>query len=707
MDIIEKTMTNDKLNNAVKVLCAAALIIMISMCGGLYHAQIGRLAVFALYIVFYVQIPGLYILDLFSLKFSHISTKLCLGLFTGWSLIIIQYFITELIGTNILLYVAGPVLSVLYIVFVSVPALRGKKGKAFGGFSFNRMSGAFAVFAVMALAYSLLYTQYLYMAPDTCDFTYLNADRGFHMGLIETLSHGWPMESPWVNGITFNYHIFTEMMYSVPVRLFGLSVDTVLVTCGPFMTVYTFSLSLYTVLREMCRNTDKTGLYCLAVMLANLYITRSSTNSLAFLFIFRNENASGYGISAAFALMVALKYWYNAYSSGQPSRRYFIVLAAFMMLLTGIKGPMGLVMIGAVWGTCLLGMILRKVPGKTLVPVLVLSVCFLLIYVVILGMKGQSNGGGTSIFAFATIANIAYYKSALIAFMKRFGIPKIIRLAVVLVVFLAFFFTAFFVPFCAGYIRELCLVLTGRKKFDFPAVTVYAVVLLGMVFLFIFNYSGHSQVYFGLLALLFSPVIAFRFLEDMSGNKSAWMRLVRIAFAVCLVISTMTLAGHYQKLADGAVDALDTHKTYDTYLSISKDEYNAMKWIESNTPYDSLLATDRYYSVSLDEYDVKDRWKNRFFLYSIYSNRFCYLEGSGYNIPDDKWELRRDMLEKNSALYDSANARRGDDARELGVDYVIVSKRFTDAGNLSGKGYELCFSNDDIDIYQVTDRAAD
>jgi len=126
-----------------------------------------------------------------------------------------------------------------------------------------------------------------------------------------------------------------------------------------------------------------------------------------------------------------------------------------------------------------------------------------------------------------------------------------------------------------------------------------------------------------------------------------------------------------------------------------------MRWIDENTPKDSLLATDRYYSVSPKKFDVTDRWDNRFFLYADYSNRICYLAGCGYNLPASEVNRLKERIELNDRLYDRTNAKRGDLARNLGIDYVVVSRDFTDAGDLSSDDYHLCFSNDDVDVYEI------
>ena len=67
------------------------------------------------------------------------------------------------------------------------------------------------------------------------------------------------------------------------------------------------------------------------------------------------------------------------------------------------------------------------------------------------------------------------------------------------------------------------------------------------------------------------------------------------------------------------------------------------------------------------------------------------------------WTVRKEMIETNEKLYDEDNPDRGKLARELGVDYVVVSKRFSGDINLKSEDYEPCFSNDDIDIYKIAE----
>ena len=170
---------------------------------------------------------------------------------------------------------------------------------------------------------------------------------------------------------------------------------------------------------------------------------------------------------------------------------------------------------------------------------------------------------------------------------------------------------------------------------------------------------------------------------------------------VSLALTTCSLLEYFDTRIDKAVESSNPKATSDKYLNISKAEYEAMEWLEANTEEDSLVAIDRYYSVDPKKYSYQNRWDNRFFLYPVYSNRFNYIAGSGYNMKAAEWPKRKEMIETNEKLYDADNAERGELARELDIDYVVVSKRFTKPVDLSSDDYELCFSNEEVDIYKV------
>ena len=81
-----------------------------------------------------------------------------------------------------------------------------------------------------------------------------------------------------------------------------------------------------------------------------------------------------------------------------------------------------------------------------------------------------------------------------------------------------------------------------------------------------------------------------------------------------LVLSAIGLGSFLLSQTGEAKEAADPNAGGSKWKSMSHEEYEAMRWIDKNTPTDALLATDRYYTVNPEDFDVTDRWENRYFL---------------------------------------------------------------------------------------------
>ena len=49
--------------------------------------------------------------------------------------------------------------------------------------------------------------------------------------------------------------------------------------------------------------------------------------------------------------------------------------------------------------------------------------------------------------------------------------------------------------------------LSGKKEFKVYRVLVYAIFAAGFIAMFVLRYSGHSQIYFGLVAAFLAPLV--------------------------------------------------------------------------------------------------------------------------------------------------------------------------------------------------------
>ena len=217
--------SNGPVGNIIRAVSALSVIAMLFISAYVYKAPVTSVCVFIVFVIFYVQIPGMLIMRACRVRPKHTSAAFAIGLLSGWALNMLLYFVSDALHTNVLLYAVPPAMSLLYYLL----ALRGvfEEGFLIKRVRPSKISPAFCVFAALSLLFVFLKTQYVYMSPEYCDFIYMNVDKAYHMGLINSLSHGYPLECPWFSGLYFNYHIFTELLYSVPIRLFGLTADTI------------------------------------------------------------------------------------------------------------------------------------------------------------------------------------------------------------------------------------------------------------------------------------------------------------------------------------------------------------------------------------------------------------------------------------------------------------------------------------------------
>ncbi|MBR3200912.1 MAG: hypothetical protein IKG17_06215 [Mogibacterium sp.] len=690
------------LSNTVRILSTIAMFAVVLVSLVVYRADILGLLLFFAFIVFYVLLPGLLIVRLCRFSAGHASADLLVSFLAGWSLVVFEYFITQATGPKIMLYALGPVLSALYICLIA----GGKRGPLLiRKVSLADIPASFYLFMALLMCYVFMFTQFQYLSPEHTQSIYTSLDKTYQMSLIGSLSHGYPLVDPLVSGRIVHYHIFSQVLLAVPVMLFGMTPDFLVMSCTPYLTTALMGLSMYAMFRYFCKRQDRAGVYSLSFLLANVFIGRSISASYMFRMLLINENYAGFSAACFIAAVIVLSVYFRQTGTGQKAASVAL-LTVLTMLLTGIKAPLGLVLAGGLIGTFLLGIILRRVSFmEALMPTLLPSAGFFFVYQFLLALNGSNGVGGESIFGFGKIVGVCFWKSGVTKILKGMGIPSSLRLVIIMGLFLVVFFTIYALPFAIGYIRELILVVKGDKEYDFAKVTVYASAFVGFVAMMLLRYSGHSQVYFGVATLIFAPLIVFWFFEDKeditSKAVSALFVLSKVWFFAVLILTTATLAMCYRDTFPTVMKHADPTSKYNKYKSMSAEEYESVKWIRENTPEDTLIATQMYKSMGDKGYSVENRWHHCHFLYAAYSVRNYYLEGSGYTFTDVEAEDRREMIKNTDKLYDPENEARGDDARELGVEYVMVTQKIYPTPDLSSADYEKVFSNKDVDIYKV------
>ena len=240
-----------------------------------------------------------------------------------------------------------------------------------------------------------------------------------------------------------------------------------------------------------------------------------------------------------------------------------------------------------------------------------------------------------------------------------------------------------------------------RQKKDWDYRVMISIAVLGYGAFFCFIHAGLSQVYFIFGIIPFVQILVFCFFENSLQHKKRgvlWSRRFFIAGMACGMLITVISLGqhvhsmmiHNEQARNGVHGALQ-------YKGISAGEIEALHWLRENTKTDDLIAGNRLFTKP-EETAIKNL-DSKFFYYSAYSERRIYLEGYYYSTVS--MQKLNEMIAVNKGLFDLNNKDRAVLARSHGIGYLLVSKLSDPALDLTADGVRRCFSNDDVDIYNI------
>ena len=677
------------------VKCSSIVIILLIIIRHLvcFNVSVPNLVKFSLIIGILIQIQGLGLLRLLRIRMFNYSVHVLTGFFVGVAAVIVEYFLSVLMNTNVIFFIAFG-LSVFYFFSTIF------KHKHFYRFSFAGIQSSFFVLVALMLILSMMDYQLTFIRPDITPFSSTYQDYLYHMSLVNSISHGYPIVNPELSGEIIHYHFFYDLISAIPVKLIGLSSKFVLYDCMPYLNAFIFSLALYSIYRKTLSNSKRNGIFAIITLCAYAGLPLLGDDILL-RHIVTNVNAFGLGTSSAFCFITNLIEWEMNSINRKDHIHRCLVLCVLIALIIGIKAPIGLVIIAGLWGSFTLGIFYGKFNLRNLLSVLAITICGILVYAILVGTE---NGGG------ATIAFYLFEKATTFQMWNPFNnmlitlhIPAKIRTLILRGIYVLFLFGIYNILFLIAYVREVVLVLYKKKPYQLSKVTIYAMIPIAItiyeIVLFPDYYS--SEIYFLLISSFLVPIITIWYIDEIDNKYTPSTRFIKVLFVVLSCIAILSMRTFFQMhLFKGILNSEYSNNT-NPYDIVSHEEYEAMCWIKDHTPENALLAVDHYHRVSPDSYSPLAMHNNTFFGYSAYSQRNCYLEGSGYTLRVSRANELAKWATNNDRLFDPLDENRGELAKGLGIDYIVVSKRLYKSDNLENETYTLCFSNKDIDIYKI------
>jgi len=619
---------------------------------------------FLLYLVLWVFLPGITFIRLFfGNKISDEQTVL-FGFWTGAASLMLQYYPLQLSGNIGLIKFINPVLFIagyLYIRLIN-------KNRLFS-FSDNDISVHSSYFAVLLFAVYICAFTLNFSMPRPEDISY--QDLTWEIGNINRLSSHTPFADFRVYGVAFRYHYFSTLFYAIARIIFPADSWVYITQCTLLFIPFIVSFAFYLLFRDLCHN-EKLSAFSTACVLTGMSAA-GSYNSFMFHWA-SNINSVGFATSCSIALFLMVKKLYSDdYSFSKIQTFIYILLCAVITAyLAGIKGPFVIVFLTGF--ACFMAVSFIKNKSFPLPAVLYFifaAAGFGIVYNLLLSSgAGGYLGGFDPEYLFVSALNSPALRRLYNSSNNNFIVK-------ILVVFPSLFLT---ITICA--LPVLLCAADGVKYVFSKNSTMEPDILLasfiaaaGLAAYYLFSIEGSGQMYLLFAAMAYIGYISLNKIIRLC-NKFTSAAFRNTIISLCIVICALTFVNAPVKsISDFSISSAVSYFTED-YKEIPEQTelaFQAYDWINSNTPKDSIIASNR------QKYPYTNKDATYHFI-SAFGQRQCYMEGYAYSVLNfgyEDWVTRiLELIELFYPNWTDSEKHRYCVAHD--IDYIVV---FKDAEN--------------------------
>ena len=646
----------------------------------------GITVIFLLYCIFWIQLPGMFLGSKLLQRRFKFSTRLLAGFFIGFIYMAALYYIESITGIKGIILVAGPVTSAAGIFCY----LKNDRPSVFN--ASERFRWTYVIIFAFIYVVSMLNFQLKYLFALAGPTTQVYHDALFHTGNIVSLSRSFPNTDIRIEGLTFYYHYFYELIFAMCKHIFGMDAFRVYVNGNALICAFPLTMALITLgeriraLKEVtplryffyCSGLFASGICMLPLVAAGVKLPVSWLGN----HIFSNINAMGLALSLTILVVdILAEIWYDKQNVANIILLFILSVAA-----TGFKGTTGIMLVGITWAVFIIEMIIiRKFHVQRLLYNLALTTGFAITYLfVTVGL----NPSGANNRAMVVSPQGTLEAGRVGQLFTKLGLDYMAFPWVIIAVILTIVciigpcvipFTAFTVEKFNTLIKESVI----GDIFDWFAI---GSVLMGLIGFVAVSVPGLSQGYFVITGagLIFYCSVRYLIQHRLNG----FYKFMHFAFfMLTILLAVDVLYFGYTDVQQHKVYKQDAGERADL---VSAETLEAYLWLRDNTPEDAVLAVDRL-SEELD-------YRNIYFYASAFSERQCYLEGYDYSdVAEEQVEARLSMNEKFFS-QDILEANAAFDV--TGVDYLVVTRQQHPDYQVTSDKLKLVFNNSEVMIYK-------
>jgi len=642
--------------------------------------------------VFITFLPGLGLYTLLFPDKKSWPNVIFISYALGYSINILEYFITKPLGSNLLVIIFSYVVSLLAVYALIKKPLACKElamKKVFG----NKMAVLFLLFVLLQV--------YLYVlpnaAPELVGSTLIDKDNQYWMNNSVSLLIKFPAENVFLAGLPLFYHYFSSVHIAFSSILSGINIYNLTITLYP-VTRSLIMIGGVSYMLDTLGAKKKQKLFLMVVLFFSTgfeLLVRVSDIS----HFITNPFGMGIGIGlAAFFISIFIEALKK--SDEKFNWRLFIAAILFYAILVGVKSPVATIISIIPAVVCIVWLFQKKFKYAFIYGITIVLI-FLIISIFCCGLL-DVFGDTDSVYDIRVRTMIEMGRVWLTPNMYINAAVSSLLFFVLAQPILAILFVAAFVKYIADIVR---------KKIDSTEIIIrtafIATALVGILFWLVFMLIGGSEMYFIMSAYL--PIAALsiavtKFTYKKSSNIFRW--LAGVFFAVLLMVQVLLALNttYYvnktvyvaNKNIVKIVEGNNAEPMPENIASgtLQKSDAEALYWIRDNTPIDSMIASDRA------TYEAQENGSNRYFYFAAFAQRQMYVEGTsvlnlnkgtGHQVRARQY-LIKDFFSNVDGAYDKLI--------EAGVDYIVQTKWLT-PDFVPYDGLELVYSTKTINVYKV------
>lgn len=511
--------------------------------------------------------------------------------------------------------------------------------------------------------------------------------KGYHQDLLFWIGDAIALKEEFVPinfrtlAAGYKYHYFGAIQMAVASMVTEMTTYSMAVFYSYIESVIFMALSCYCIVRRCISNKKIVFLTLFFMFFTTGIEMETLVTQIWHLYLVPMSFNIALSIELIIIMLILIQY-----EKQELEKNLIIFCGIFILVATGMKGPVGAIALCIIGFFCIYWLFVKKEVVK---PVLYGGVSLIAFGIVFFGLLADTNKNYTISDTQPATIDAEAVEEAVI--LEDINVERVNEVKAVLskVKETLKGYATYYIkinPWTFVPAALLIIMMFIRRRIEIREFIFFVVIIIGTFLGYIISYVGNSQMYFTLSVFPIAALLAGILYQEIDSylEKEISIRIVHTliiyVFIACQIWigRKCTLEWEYQKRSSIAWnEGFNGEQQYYYGRDImTVTEYNAYEWVRENIENDSIILSDR----ALEE------------------NEFCYIPGVFsehhiYYYLGEDWEKGKKLYSGNNECLEYFN--------EKNIEYILVTKRISPDFKYDKLIYKKVYGNSDIDIYMV------